>query len=94
MTTNPHSTVHEEPDIESVKTYKIPLKTKLKGFNLDQMTTEEFNEFPSGNELKNKIISEGYDGVILLTDSLNFGGNQVVIYNKKIIDNIIEVDKQ
>lgn len=77
------------PNIESVKEYKVPIGTKLKGFNLDMMTTNEFNELPYGNEFKNKIVSEGYDGVIILTDDLNHGGNQVIIYNQKIIDKIL-----
>lgn len=92
MTTDPYK-FNQVPDTESVKQYIIPPETKLKGFNLNQMNTEEFNEFPSGNVLKNQILSEGYDGIIILTDELNFGGNQIIIYNKEIIYKIINRNK-
>ena len=91
MTTNPYSSYVETPDYESVKEYRIPSSTKLKEFNLDTMPTKEFNSFPKGNDLKNLIINEGYDGVILYTEGdLNLGGDQVIIYNPKIIDVVLE----
>lgn len=94
MTTNPHSTVIEEPDMDSVKELKIPSGTILKEFDLENMSASEFNNFPRGNDLKKYILDKGYDGVILLTGGdLNLGGDQVIIYNSNIIDSILSIPK-
>ena len=87
MTTNPHSEYHEEPDYDSVKEYVIPSIIKLKKIDLANMDNRKFNSMPKGNELKNLIIKQGYDGVILLTDDdLNYGGDQLILYTKKAIN--------
>lgn len=96
MTTDTNSISYEEPDWKSIKEYRIPSGTKLKEFNLDKMKSKEFNVFPRGNKLKQQILNEGYDGVILITSEdkdphdTNLGGDQVIIYNSSIINMIIK----
>ena len=92
MTTNPHSEYFEEPDYNSVKEYIIPKDIRIKTIDIANMPNTEFNKFPKGNDLKKMILSKGYDGVLLLTDDdLNYGGDQLILYNKESIKKVMYV---
>lgn len=86
LTIDPHSEIVHVPKLESVKEFTIPANAKIKTIDLEKLSTEEFNKLPRGNDLRKQILDEGYDGVKLLTgDDINLGGDQVIIYNEKVL---------
>lgn len=78
MQLDPHRTARTNwtPEQGGVESYIIPPGTKLKTINIEKMKA-----IPSGEELKKQALSEGYDGLEILTGkNLNFGGDQVVLF--------------
>ena len=71
----------------SFDTYTLPDGIRLKEFHLEKMSNQEFNKMLKGNLLKKWALDNGFDGVKIYTGGdLNLGGDQVVIYNKKMIE--------
>ena len=58
MTTDPNSEFFEKPDYKSVKAYIVPKEIKLKKINIASLSAKDFNNFPRGNDLKQKILSK------------------------------------
>lgn len=77
MTLDPdrEADAEDEPDWESVEEFKFPLATRVLEIDADSMPTEL-----SGEELKAAVLEMGYDALHVKSDSLNFGGDQIVIY--------------
>ena len=80
LTENPHTGKSTGGVVDK---YVVPPDVKIKEIDLgwDAMDPDDFEKFPKGNDLKEQMISEGYDGVILLTEGdLNLGGDQFIMY--------------
>lgn len=91
MTTSPHTGASTGGTVDI---YSVPKNAKIKTFDISDegMTPSEFNAFPRGNDLRKKILDEGYDGVILKTGGdLNYGGDQLIMY--KNVESVIKQQK-
>ena len=88
------------PEKGGVGAYVLPSDAKLKTIDIDNMSEDEKTklyaqiDIEGKGSFKNNILKEGYDGVRIITEDLNLGGNQVILFNKDIIDKTKKISKQ
>ena len=88
-----------DENMGGVYEYSIPDDTNIKEINIDEFSNDEMNNFYSkldnsgAGSLKQETIKEGYDGIKILTEDWNLGGNQIVIYNPEVINRIEKMNK-
>lgn len=82
MQLNPHRETVDEwsPDRGGVDAYVLPPSLKLKTIDLT-------GEVPAvlGDALRASVLADGFDGIAIKTDGdLNYGGDQVVLFNDDV----------
>jgi len=77
---DPHAEVVQEPDLSLVDEHVLPAGTRLAELDADEVNTARAGL--EGEELRRKVLAAGYDGVVVKTESMNLGGDQIVLYRE------------
>ena len=91
---SPHRTIVDDwtPERGGVDAYVIPREAKIKEINIDNLSKKETADLYSKIDIRGgfekEITKQGYDGLRIITEDMNLGGNQTVLFNPDIIAKI------